>query len=526
MTESRVTEISEEKHLENDASREEPAARHGRVSSVRKKHQFRSGVLVTDISSGTFKYVLLTRKKGTTVVHNYGNLDKKRLGIVSDDPLDLYRAGLVWVDANSVISTRDILVVSSQLDFFIRELELPLSGKADLERAVGWNIDKQIPIQAEDSYIKVRKGESRNGLTDLTVGVVPRGQVNSWQFLDKKLVGVIPTPVSLVPMGPPALSRELSYCYVFRDNSYLCIGFYNSKGLQFQQQVAAGSLESDLEDGEYYFDPDKIVVELANSVEVFYSHFPDERVAGIVLFMSPEEISRIAPVINENIVIDIFPAEKPENLRMADSCDPENIDYSYYPLLGAARIANDDFIFLPKTLEDNIVVRKIRKLTYYGLTAGIATITLLFMFMVAGANIKKARLNNITAQIENIEDSHAYTISREYLHRTNLLTSLEDRLSRTGSLSSDIFTALEYIAPPKIFLNNVILKSGSPTSDIEISGYYEGDLSESDITILAFMDNLKLSGFREIRLERQGQKLSSNRKIENFEITGKLARNE
>jgi hypothetical protein len=194
--------------------------------------------------------------------------------------------------------------------------------------------------------------------------------------------------------------------------------------------------------------------------------------------------------------------------------------------LGAARIEDDDFIFLPKTLEDNILIRKIRKTVYYGLTAGIVTIILLFMFMIAGVNIKKSRLKNIISQKENIENSRAYKVSRQYLQRTGLLYSLENRLNRAGDISSEIYTALEYLTPRNIYLNNVALNSRSGLFEVRISGSYEGDLTDSDITILTLMDNLKNSGLEDIKLERHGQKLSENSKTESFTVTGELKQNE
>jgi len=526
MTESRISENNDINLKELFSSGQDDLPKPGAINLARKKRQFKSGVLATDISSGSFRFVLLTRKKDITVVHRYGILDKSKLGIDSSDPMDLYRAGLAWVDANSSIRARDILVVTSQIDFFIRKLELPLTKRSDLERAARWNIDKRIPIKADDSYLKIQRKESRGKISDLTVGVVPRGQIDNWQFLDKKLVGIVPTPVSLIPMGPPAISKELSYCYIYRHNSYLCIGFYCTGGLQFQHQVAAGFSESDSGDDYNIVDPSKIVVDLANSVEVFYSHFPNNRVAGIVLFMSPEEISELAPVISENIVIDVLPADEPENLKFDESCDPADFDFSYYPLLGAARIEDDDFIFLPKALKDNIVGRKIRKTVYYGVTAGIVAILLLFMFMFAGVNIKKTRLRSVLEQKANIENSRAYTMSREFLERTGRLVALESNLAGSNVSLSKIYTELQYIVPPGIYLKNFDLNNRGGSSEIKISGYYEGDLSRADVTLLALLDNLKDFGLRKIKLERQGQKISGDNKTANFTVTGEMAPNE
>ena len=254
--------------------------------SRKLKRRLESGILVTDISSGSFKYICLVKKKDKITVKDYGDLKREDLGIISDDPLDLYRAGMASIEGKSRIRIRDILVVSSHLDFFIRKLELPLLKKSEIERAAIWEIDKQIPIGVDDSYLRIRRDELKEGICGLTVGAVPRSQINYWQFLDKKLIGIVPTPVALIPVGPPAISKDLSYCYVFNDESLLYIGFYNSDGLQYQHQIVAGSTETIFEAGDSFLNPPRIVDELANSVEVFYSRFPDERVAGIVLFMS------------------------------------------------------------------------------------------------------------------------------------------------------------------------------------------------------------------------------------------------
>jgi len=526
MNETRL--ISQDVYELEDSStgNNEPAAQDSRKFSRKKRRQLKSGVLITDISSGSFRYISVVKKKEKITVKDYGDLSREELGISSDDSLDLYRAGLASIEGKSRIKIRDILVVSSQLDFFIRKLELPLLKKGEVERAAKWEIDKQIPLSVDDSYLKIRKDEVRDGTCSLTVGAVPRAQINRWQFLDKKLIGVVPTPVTLIPIGPPAISKDLSYCYVFHDESLLYIGFYNSRGLQYQHPIVAESTETILGTDDSLINSSRIVDELANSVEVFYSRFPDKRVAGIVLFMSYKEISRLAPLISEQIVIDVIPADFPENVEIEKFDDTEILNSKYIPLLGAVRVGNDDFIFLPKTLEDNIKKRIVRKTIYYGLTAGLITLLMLFIFLIAGATIKKSKLRNIAEQKSQIENSIAYKKSREYLMKTNLMSALKNRFDKADNRSSELYSALGNLTPEKIYLNDFSLKSNTEPVQIEVSGYFDGEISRSDITILSFMDNLRNYGLDQIKLDRLSHKLSGNRKTESFRVTGRYMRND
>lgn len=525
---SEIQTISQgEEKVADPSSNINPDIRPNKMAISRKlRRRLESGILVTDISSGSFKHIFLVKKKDKITVKNYGNISREDLGIVSEDPLDLYRAGMAAVEGKSNFRVRDILVVSSNLDFFIRKLELPLSKKSEIERAARWEIDKKIPIGADDSYLKIRKDESKGEACKLTVGAVPRKQINYWQFLDQRLIGVVPMPVALIRLGPPALSKDLSYCYIFYCESHLNIGYYSTNGLQYQHPVVDETAETPFEQGDTGLKRSRIVDELANSMEIFYSRFPEKRVAGIVLFMSSGEIAQLAPLINESIVIDVIPADFTENVEIDPSCEENQLDPEYFPLLGAARVENDDFIFLPKTLEDNIKNRLIRKTIYYSLTAGLVTILMLFVFLFAGVKISKSRLNNIVAQKSQIENSVAYKKSREYLVRTNLMSALKKRFDDADNQSSNFYKTLENLTPEKIYLNDLTLKSENGQLQVRIAGYFEGEISGSDTRILDFMDNLKFYGVDQINLKRLGKKLSGRGKTESFEITGRYIIND
>jgi hypothetical protein len=203
------------------------------------------------------------------------------------------------------------------------------------------------------------------------------------------------------------------------------------------------------------------------------------------------------------------------------SCENDKLDPGYFPLLGAARVESNDFIFLPKSLEDNIKDRRIKKTVYYGFTAGLLTLFILFIFLFAGINLSKSRLNNILTQKNQIQNSIAYKKSRDLLLRTNLMSSLNKRFVEINNQSSGFYLALANLTPENIYLNDLILESETGQVVIRITGYFDGELSRSDTRILDFMENLKYHGVDQIKLKRLGRKLSGNRKTESFEISGR-----
>jgi hypothetical protein len=521
MDEIEIVSRNDEESPESSKDVNDIPARH-RISISRKLRQsLTSGMVVTDISSGSFRYVYLIKKGGKITVMDFGDFTREDLGLESDDPQDIYRAGLVRVEGNAGVNAGDILVVTSQLDFFIRKLDLPLSKRSEIERAAKWEFGKRIPLEIEDSYLKLRRHRKHDGICSLTAGAVPKNQVDYWHFLEERLIGVVPTTVALVPAGPPAISRDLTYCYIFYDEMRLCIGFYSQGGLLYHHPIIEESSIAVFETGDPFFDRSKIVDELASSMEVFYSRFPDHRVAGIVLFASPEEVSRLAPLINEEIVIDVLPADITEYVKIDESCADRDLGPEYFPLLGAARVVKDDFIFLPKTLEDNIKIRLIRKAIYYGLSAGLLTLLLLIIFLMAGINLNKSRLKNLVDQKTHIETSTAFQKSREYAGRTSSMTALNNMFEINDENISQLYESFATLTPNNIYLNNLGLVRQGSILKIEISGYFEGKVSEADVAILAFMDNLKNSGISDIRLRRLGQKLSGNIKNESFAIDGR-----
>jgi hypothetical protein len=505
---------------ESKIDRPEPPRR---TLSSPRKHRLNKSILVTDVSSGFFRYVYATRQKGILTVIDFGELSPEGLGVESQDPLDLHRAGMAWIEGNTSFKVKDILVVSSELDFFIRKLVFPLGRRGEAERAARWEIEKQIPIRSADSYLRIRKDEFRDDFCRLTVGAVPKNQVNSWQFLDKRLIGVVPTAVALTAVGPEALSQDISYCYIYREESSLCIGFYNSDGLQYSHPVITNPAYSGYGFPDNSINSAKIVDEFSSSMEVFYSRFPEMRVAGIVLFISPEEISQIAPILRENVVIDVIPVDFPENINADFGVEGKKPGIKYFPLLGAAQLKTNDFHFLPKSLEDNIKNRMARKILAYGFSATLALLILLSAYWIAEGKILSARLDALKAQKENIEKSPAFIISREYSARTKILRTLDRRFSSKNEIFSHIHIALGELAPERVFINSLILNRDKEPGQVEISGYFDGDLSKSDVAILNFMDNLEGFGLRNIKLKRLGSKLSGGEKIESFSITGELS---
>lgn len=495
-------------------------------SLTKSSYNLKNAVLVTDISHDSFKYICIAQKKEKIELIDYGDLSKDQLRVTSEDPLDLHRAGLAWIEGNSNASVKDILIVSSQLDFFVRKLELPLTKKGEIERAAKWEIDAQIPISADDAYLKIRNDGFEKRFCKLTVGAVPRNQINCWHFLGGKLLGVIPTVVSLVPVGLPAISKDLSYCYVYREVGCLYIGFYNSDGLQYSHAIATSSAEMNYGLDSSSIDSGPIVDELAKSIEVFYNRFPKMKVAGIILYLPPQEITELIPFIKDSIVIEVLPVDPFENLVFRDGMTWEDDPSKYIPLIGAFKTRESDFRYLPKTLEDNILNRTIRRLVTYCAIGGVLILSTLFLLWMAGLKIKESKLNNALIQKTEIENSEAYKTGRELLARTNHIVSLKKLFDYNDSNISNLYIAIGNMTPRNIYLENLTLNSGNDPVQLEISGYFTGDRSKGDVAILSFMENLRAYGLEKTKLERFGQKLSGRIKTENFKIRGILKENE
>lgn len=504
----------------------------GKISSdekpflKRSRLNLKNAVIVTDISHDSFKYICIAQKKEKIELIDYGDLSKDQLKVTSEDPLDLHRAGLAWIEGNSNASIKDILIVSSQLDFFVRRIELPLAKKGEIERAAKWEIDSQIPISADEAYLKIRNDGFEKRFCNLTVGAVPRNQINCWHFLGSKLLGVIPTVVSLVSVGPPAISKDLSYCYVYREVGCLYIGFYNSDGLQYSHAIATSSTEIIYGLDGSSIDYGKIVDELANSIEVFYNRFPKMKVAGIILFLALHEITELVSLIKDSIVIEVLPFDPFENLVFGDSMTWDDDPSKYIPLIGAFKTRESDFRYLPKTLEDNILNRTIRRLVTYCAIGGVLILSTLFLLWMAGLKIRESKLNNALIQKAEIENSEAYRIGRELFARTNHIISLKKLFNYNDSNISNLYIAIGNMTPRNIYLENLTLNSGNDPAQLEISGYFKGDRSKGDVAILSLMENLKAYGLENAKLERFGQKLSGRIKTENFRIRGILKENE
>jgi hypothetical protein len=106
------------------------------------------------------------------------------------------------------------------------------------------------------------------------------------------------------------------------------------------------------------------------------------------------------------------------------------------------------------------------------------------------------------------------------------MSALRNRFHEVDNRSSELYSALANLTPDNIYLNDFYLKSKTEPILMEVSGYFDGEISRSDITILNFMDNLKNLGLDQIKMERLSQKLSGNRKTESFRITGRYITND
>jgi hypothetical protein len=486
-----------------------------------KRMVSKKSTLATIATSDTFRYALFIWRGNWLDIESFGELSRYDLLLESNDLLDLHRAGLNWIEENTELEYRDVLVVSSDLDFFVRRLKLPPLKKSEITRVASWEVSKQIPISIKDSYLFIKGSKKRTGRSVVTVGAVPRTQIDRWQYIGEHLAGIIPMAVSLVPLGPGAVSTEAAYCYVCQTNSEINIGFYNSEGLQYSHTAQATSARYEPVLSQSRFGPAKVVEALTNSIEVLYSHFPGMKVEGIVLLVPPEEVPELSRAIAEQVEIKIISVDPYAGMSRDSRELWESAGQKYLPLLGAVLVGERDFKFLPRSIKDRIKKKKINKLIRYLLFFGIfveLVAASLWINDVSGTKSELARLRTLK---EKTESSDAYLQSVEYQSRAQFLEALGDQFASRNNDYSMLLKVFSSITPNGIYLENVSAVRKEGRLQLNIGGYYDGDFSEADVAMMKFMEGLKSRGVEHLKLQRLGQKLSGERKTESFILEGR-----
>ena len=489
-------------------------------------------ILVTDVSLGVFRYALVNRKRKKLDLESFGEVPKEDFRLDSAEHIDsrfdtqnllsdIHRAGLNWLEKNCSLSYGKILVVSSDIDFFVRRLELPPLKRGELLDVAAWEVNKRIPISAGESYLVVRRDKNQSDFSTVTVGAAPRWQIDRWEYLGEQLAGIVPTAVSLVPLGPEAVSTEAVYCYVYQTNSEINIGFYNSEGLQYSHTVP--SISTGYEAG---MPPGgagsaRIVEELTNSIEVLYNHFPGMKVEGIVLLMPPGEVPGLSAAIAEQVDIEIISVDPYAGMSRDSQELWKDAGPEYLPLLGAVLTGEGDFRFFPQSIKERINKKRINKLIRYVLFFGIFIQIIAASLWINDALGTKSELAHLQALKGRMENSDAYLQSIAYQSRARFLTALGDQFASRSDEYSGLLRIFSSITPNHIYLENVSVVRREGKLHLNIGGYYDGDLSRTDVAMMDFMESLKSRGVGQLKLQRLGKKLSGDRKTESFVLEGK-----
>ncbi len=483
---------------------------------VSEKH-----TLVTSATSDVFRYALFSRKGNSIHLESFGELTRSDFSLESNEPLELHRAGLNWIEKNTDLTYSDVMVVSSGIDFFVRKLELPPLKKNEIMEAVSWEVDKQVPISIEDSYLFIKRDKKQVGKSAITVGAVPRPQIDRWQYIGEQLAGVVPTVASLVPLGPRALSTDTAYCYVYRTDSEINIGFYNSEGLQYSHNVPAVLAGYEVGIPQSGARSARIVEELTTSMEVLYGHFPSMKVEGIVLLVPPDEVPELWGAITEQLEIKIIPVDPYLSICQDSQELWKEAGSEFLPLLGAVLTGEGDFRFFPQSVKQRIKEKRINKVLRYVLFFGIFAEIIAASFWIIDISGTRSELARLQTLKEKMENSETYLQSVELQGRARFLTALGDQFSSRNDNYSRLLKIFSNITPNDIYLENVSAVRREGKIHLHIGGYYDGDLSRTDIAIMSFMESLKSKGIEQLKLQRLGMKLSGNRKIESFVLVGK-----
>ncbi len=510
---SRVPQISIGSHKSRHAENWLQALYKGMVSEKQ--------TLATSVTSDVFRYALFSRKGNSIGIESFGELTGSELLLESNDPLELHRAGMKWIEENTDLTYSDVLVVSSDIDFFVRKLELPPLKKNEIMEAAAWEVDKQIPISIDDSYLFIKRDKKQVGKSAVTVGAVPRLQIDRWEYIGDRLAGVIPTAASLVPLGPGAPSFDTVYCYVYRTDSEINIGFYNSEGLQYSHNVPAILAGYEIGMPQSGTLSARIVEELTTSIEVLYGHFPSMKIKGIVLLVPPDEVPELWEAITDQVEIKIIPVDPYLSICQDSQELWKEAGSEFLPLLGAVLTGEEDFRYFPQSVKLRIKEKRINKILRYVLFFGIFAEIIAASFWIIDISGTRSELARLQTLKEKMESSDTYLQSVELQARARFLTAMSDQFSSRNDNYSRLLKIFSNITPNDIYLENVLAVRREGKIHLHIGGYYDGDLSRTDVAMMNFMESLKSKGIEQLKLQRLGMKLSGNRKIESFVLVGK-----
>ena len=481
-------------------------------------------LLVTEVVNGVFRYVKLSDRKGKFFIDSHGAIPAGGLSADPSDPIKTHNAGMEWLRSNHSVNFFKILIVPPKLDFFVRRLEIPRLKSDDLYSAAIWEVDKLIPIPVDESYLLLKDDRKNSGGRSIAAGVVPRYQIDIWEYLGDSLSGVVPISAALASLGPKSKSSDSAYSYIFYNGVNLNIGFYNSNGLQYSHPIQSKS-NSLFDTGEPRITTRRVVEELVGSIEVFYSYFPDITISGIVLLAAPDKIEDLIESILERMDIEILTADSAIQSKFVNS-DIKSLDIDFLPLLGAAVADKKEFKFLPRSRAISRESGKLKKIKRYYLAGSFILAVLFAGFWAQKAGDLVSELADRETVKSSILNSAVYSQLSDYKGTTEYLIKLRKEFDSGENKYSGILKILSMSSPDGVHLESVTTSDQRNSIKIRINGYYDGDLSGADIAIMSLMESLSIHGFSNLKLQRLGNKISGNRKIESFVLDGKWAGDE
>ena len=476
-------------------------------------------LLVTEVVNGIFRYVKLSNRKGKYSIDSYGAIPAGALSADASDPAKTHSAGMEWIRSSQSVNSCKILIVPPKLDFFVRRLEIPRLKRDDLYSAAAWEVDKLIPIPIDESYLLLKDDRQNSGGRSIAAGVVPRYQIDIWEYLGDSLSGVVPISAALASLGPKSKSSDSAYSYIFYNGENLNIGFYNSNGLQYSHPL---QLKSNLlfDTGESGITTRRVVEELVGSIEIFYSYFPDITISGVVLMVFPDKIENLIESILERMDIEILTADSAIQSKFANPDILKSLDIDFLPLLGAAVADKREFKFLPRSRVISREYGKLKKIKRYYLAISLILAVLFAGFWAQKAGDLVSELADRETVKSSILNSAVYSQLSDYKDATEYLTKLREEFDSGENKYSGILKILSMSSPEDVHLESVATSNQRNSIKIRINGYYDGDLAGADIAIMSLMESLSVHGFSNLKLQRLGNKISGNRKIESFVLDG------
>lgn len=415
--------------------------------------------------------------------------------------------------------TRYILGIGGQ-ESAIRLLNFPAMNRRELDSAVFWEGNKQIPFGLKDSYYGYHLVDrwEENGQSELNVVLLatPRKEVHrrlEELKADIRIDGAYHELEAIGQMLPflDEYQPGKAYTLVNIMKSHTEISFYRGARMEFRHTASIGSdsLSSPGEKELVFQDfADALTVEIQNSLDYYVGQFSQILADKILIYgdlcYSEELVGHLTHHFGMEFCrfpIDNWLKSQPKARDYA-----EQIPVS----LGAVAlaVARDSMVnLLPNNMQEAASVRK-----YYRVAVPAAATLLLILFgtwlsLRQHVATEQFHLTVRQNQLERLKSSPSFVMYNRLKQQLTANRQLMEKLDREPTFMNLNFKELSLITPPQIRLDLLDLQNAGDRLSLTLNGEARSASTPPEVIVAEFVARLEGSPFyRNVALRKHSKK--------------------